>query len=382
MIYLSDVPKSISSLTRMDEIDSLINEFKNRTGKKVGNISSWSFSDEYFSSVLSNIRWPRSTEDLSYNYSWELGIPEKINSHLNIPDDMTSIVVTNSSQAITLISRLTCNFSKNHTLLAPFYWSIAENIKSIRGNIKTVNLKVNRTGEYIFDEQCNNNEIVWFTLPPFSTGGKIAQSTIEKIDALSSRGTYFIFDEALRDPFKTIVLKLNNRKNIFSILSPHKHLNVNGNKFSIIIFPTRFGNYFIENSDSMLGSLPSSTVTAAFHFLSDNYEHVRQRLKLWLNHANNDLSALDAMYPSIIFDLWDDGIYRSVYIPKIDWNYLDNKDNFFELLEKTNCAVIPGTRNNSSSSRGLSFRVNLTQNSAKYIHELKTTFTYLSSISH
>ncbi|MCW9035914.1 MAG: hypothetical protein OQJ97_16960 [Rhodospirillales bacterium] len=373
---LADVPISFSPLVRLEGVDDLIREFELESGQKICNLSGWLFSDEYFQNVLKYTRWPQTDYSYSYNYGWEHALANKVAKKIGVPSNMGSVIVHNTSQGITLFASLFAKIAKRQIVIGPYYWSVFENISAFKGDVTRQYLKHDSAFNYQLNDTFQACDAVWITRPPFSTGGIIASNTEKKLQQQSANGTYIVYDEALSSPRKSI-LKTIKTENIFSLISPHKCLNINGKKFSLISFPKRFEHYFEEYSDSFLGSLPDSTITAAHHFLSTNYDELLSKWDQWIVDGNREVEAVVGRFHGVKIDKWGDSIYRTVFISHLPSDFLDCPKKFKEMLARTGCAVIPGTRNNMANELGFCFRINMTQLNAEYLSFLGQTLGFL-----
>ena len=362
---------------RMENVDFLIGKFSCENNVHIKNISTWKFCDSYFVDVLSEICWPKEKHEMNYNYPWEMGLPKKILRKLRVPETHDCIIITNTSQAITLLAHLASCLKADQIVVNPSYWSVEENIKAFGGTPISFHAQSGTIDEVM---GASETKVIWLTRPMFATGSEIPKHIKIGLKSISNEGTYFFFDEALMNPFQTALHGDFDKDNSFFVLSPHKHLNVNGAKFSILIFPKRFEKYVVEYSDSLLGSLPSSTITAANHFLSENYDHVVRLFSRWVNRANFEIESLLSLYGDVEIAPWVSGIYRSIYFPKLDYRYFDEQHHFFDLMAATKCAIIPGNYNKSCPTLGLSFRVNLSQHSAEYLHAINKVIKHINSI--
>ena len=376
MIERQFLPERPFAAQRMDEIDQLILDYEIQNNTKIMNLSRWEFSDQFYSSVLSLTTWPNEYSHTSYNYPWELGLPEKIKNKLNIPDNFDCIVLANTSQALTLLACLTSKLTDRHVIGNPSYWAMEENIRAFGGQPQTFSAHFQTPGLLEFQGNDIKTTVLWLTNPMFATGTMLPNRIIEYINQLDDNHI-LIFDEALNEPYNSLIKGIRRDLTSFFILSPHKHLNINGLKFSAILYPKKFHRFMVEYSDSLFGSLPSSALAAVQHFLSDNYDLVLAKHREWTTSANTQIETILKKYSRINLSDWHSGIYRSVYLPFIPDRHFSVDNNFTNLIAETNCAVIPGIYNKIPSEFGLSFRVNLSLNSAFYLSKIQDVMAHL-----
>lgn len=368
-----------SSSVRMAVIDKLVSEYELTTGQRINGISNWNFCEEYFEDVLTKIEWPDDDFSLQYSYSWELGYSERLRKRLAVPVEMEAIVLSNTSQAITLLSALATHLSEKQVVFGPYYWSVSENASMFGADVEHKYLTRDPAGGYEHEDDLELLNCAWITRPPFATGSKLTNQFIGRISTAAKQGTYFLFDEALSNPFDSILTKLECVGSSFSVLSPHKYINSNGSKFAALVFPNQYQDFLEERADSLFGSLPASVMCAVTHFLSSDYDLVLANVRTWITNANREIQSVVDRHRFVELDPWSDGIYRTVYIPLLPASFLDIPEEFTSLMAHTLCGVIPGTRNYSAPSNGLSFRVNLTRNNALYLKALDDVLKHLTS---
>ncbi|NBC33650.1 MAG: hypothetical protein GVY13_13330 [Alphaproteobacteria bacterium] len=378
MLAYAFPPSRMLALKRMATIDRIALDYSEQNSLKVKNPSSWAFSEEYRKRVLSHIRWVEQDFSLNYNYSTELGLPELLSEKLQIPGTHTCVITANTSQAIIILCSLAAQLRLDSTITAPFYWSILENSR-IFGTDPEYKyfIRSKENSKFFLDESFELRQAIWLTDPPYSTNGEISSKTIKFLDRMCGAGHLLFIDYALQDPSNLSFFKFKNVENIFFILSPHKSINVNGSKFAAIFFPNRFSQFFEEFSDSLIGSLPSSTINAAYHFLTDNFDIVCSKKNDWVYEKGHILKNLIEQYDNINTDFFGSSIYMTVYFHHLPSNFLDDKRALLALVEGTGCIVIPGSRNYANPIEGLSFRLNLSIGNNEFFENITKIFSYL-----
>lgn len=377
--FAQSLPRPFAS-KRMDRIDQLIDRYGLKNDKSILNVSTWHFSDGYHREVLSHIRWPTETYFTNYNYPWELGLDVEARKAFSIPDSHDCLFLSNTSQAIVLLAFLTGKLSDRACVCNPSYWSLEENISAFGSDVIEFYPQVEEVSILAKKIKRPEKTTIWITRPLFSTGTNHEVAFYELLEDLTQKGAILVFDEALSNPYTSVSRELENKERSFFILSPHKYLNVNGLKFSALIFPRNFKKFLIEYSDSFFGSLPGSSIAAVTHFLSDNYREVLARFDQWSKQANREIEALASTFPLSKMEKWDQGIYRTIYFTNLPADIFEDTEKFCDLLDKTNCALIPGTFNKAPEDLGLSFRINLSLWSASYLANLRLILSYLSSL--
>lgn len=353
----------IEELQLLDKIEAINEEYYLKYGAQPVNLSNWDPSSELLSPNLFQGHLYDDGNEVNYIFSYTLQNKPQILSKLGYIVNSWSCLVSHSgSSAIALIINwLRSKSVKRVLLFAPRYFTVPHCFEAFGIETEVVYCERSESGYDFPKNVCFSDfDAVWITNPIYSTGVYLDNDQVNKLhNRVIKEGKYFILDECLADPKRAAGFKLNPSAKTCVILSPHKAINVNANKFAIAIFHKSQLDHFEHWSDVWHGCLPQSSLRAINHFLSENYDEFTTNFNLIAAKQENKLIAATATTSCISLDRNASGYFRTVYCKKIP--ALFGKDIHFlkEAVFSTGTTFIPGIRNELNPNVGFSFRINL-----------------------
>ena len=384
----------LPELKLIDDIDDLIADFKERhSGEEPVRVSHWDPSEWFVKAILNRVDLakfsnPKSyvLDPIHYAYSYLLkrrrGDLEPVLTKLGFNSSSVSIqVMENGTSAIAAVANwLKVTGVSDVVLLRPYYFAVSRNLERLNLRLRHVSM-LRRDGEYVIPEDLPvaPGQALWITNPTYSTSVYSPESQLERLKDLADRGIVIIADEALAIPPSKLAAELGGHPNFIGIYTPHKSICMNGLKFSAVVHHPSTGDTFDHWSDVLSGGLSLSAVMALHHFTQPEFDEYKtiffkliEGVRSWHNSAVSGVTEMRT-------DAFARGHFISVYFPNLRATLGDDVSFLAELMEETGATIISGTRSGLDPSNGLSFRVNLAQDSPEFRSSLCNLYANLGA---
>ena len=379
----------LPEISLIDEIDDLAKDYRERSGRAPIYVSHWDPSEAFVKRLHKFIPNPKYDNPVPYTYSYLLkrrpaglrGVLDKLGFG---GAEVGAQIVENGTTAIAGIANwLSVTGIKEIVLLRPYYFVVPHNMRRLGLKVREINLK-QTNGTYAFpkDLQLGPGQALWLTHPVYATGIYSMANYVDDLRRIADAGAVVVADEALAIPSSDIAKALGGHPNFIGMYTPHKALCINSLKFSIIVYHPGTGDTFDHWSDVIAGGLSVSAAAAVKHFLDPSFESYSREFSALIERTRTWHSGLVSRFNGAMrTDTNTRGHFVSVYFPRLDARLGNDVPFLSNIMDATGCTFIPGIRNGLDSSLGLSFRINLAQNSREFRIGLKTLYEYLTALS-
>jgi histidinol-phosphate/aromatic aminotransferase/cobyric acid decarboxylase-like protein len=365
----------------IDDIDRLEAEYQQHTGVPPENLSHWDAGAAYHARLLPLS--VQSDEDI-LDYIFSDALPDRYAVAAKLGFEAGEPVITNSGTAsISLVLHFIASaFRRPVIFLGPTYFSavhlarrlmIAHDIVSL--DIGDGQFSVSNTLKSI---ELGEQSMLWITNPVYGTGHPYVESDIQLLAKLVAAGHHLILDECYAAPKDLLGPRLFVDDRVISISSPHKALNVNAVKFSMVIASRENAASMDHLTDLVTGSLSASTRSALKHFMSDDYDRAISVLNQFTAEARRTLVAMIA--PQVLGLLPpNESPFLTLNIPNLSAELGWDREFLRRLLFASGATVIPACRNWMNAEVGFAFRVNLARSGPQFWNALARAAKYLIS---
>jgi aspartate/methionine/tyrosine aminotransferase len=363
---MSIIESDVNEINFLDDIDEIEEEYVNRYGFPVQNISDWNSSKDFKNKMMNLLNDRISVSDLDYIFSYTINdtVVEKLLLKLGFSDTKKSILITHSGSAsiFNTINLLKEKNIKKLYILSPGYFSVFHACNALKIKCIPLYIKRNKYYQIDYDEVLKHKQkgcAFWVTNPIYCTSVYYTDQDINFFQSLLDENIV-VFDECLCKNEKELCRKLGNNKNFIGIYSPHKTICINSFKFSILVCDSGNQKYLDAWSDIICGCLNSSCNFAISHYLSNNFDIYSD---IFFDYINTNFENLKKYCSKnkVDFDNNADGYLISMYFPYISANKGLDLNFIKTTLYKTGIRFIPGIRNHFDNTMGLNFRVNLSK---------------------
>lgn len=383
MFISKDDKKLIDRLSEIEKINSWEKSFEKEHGIAPYNISSWNVSKSFRESLRYQLDWPQLGDEIDYIYTYSLGrgLKEKIiNKILEHQDSNSTIIITpNNTISIVNIAKFLKSYGyHNVCILNPSYFSVSQAFQTMDISYQIVNL-IRQDGDYILPLEkilTQNFDAVWLTSPVYSTGVYFSDKEFTKIQFLIDSGVMVIADESFALNGYELIRHILPGKHFIGIYSPHKAICCNGIKFSAIITSDEYEDFFEQWVDVLSGNLPQSSIIAAHHFVTDNYDNCNIFFQTKTNSIRTNILNYTQELPKEI-DRNSAGNLMTLYFKHIPYMDTINYDFCTSLFRKTFSSFYPGFLNGFGRDIGFCFRINLALDSPDFFQATYKVILYL-----
>lgn len=336
-------------------------------------LSTWNSGKDYKAKMMGILKFDKIHDYFDYIYSYTAE-PNIIEGILNKNPQFNNCVLFNSATAaiLTICQALKAKGIDEICVLKPCYFSVLECLKTL--GLKVDILDYDYDGLFHIPFKRINDikpQALWITQPVFSTGTSLPS---EELKALSNCDYEIICDSAMCISETALFADTHN---ITVIYSPHKILSLNGIKFSYVLGSDAICNLLEDWSESLVGGLTTSSIVAAKHYLSDNYNFCCQANKEFIDYNRKKITELLARYTGIIYRCGrSEGVYETLYTQAVPFQEKYSYEYLFSLVETTGVCIIPECNDGFKMLNGLSFRINYTLDTNKLIYGLHRLINY------
>ena len=377
----------IQRLNDIQEIIDMKNDYYHKHHIMPLNFSNWTVSDQFRHTIEHKLRISYEPSAVDYMYSYS--IPEEVHKQVqtklgvsqNTLSNTSSIFFPNNTIAIVNI----CVYLKKQgiqevAILEPAYFSICKCLETFGINCISYSI-IRSNGNYSIDEDLldNNINVLWITSPIFSTGCYYSIGALKVIEKLLEKGVLIIADESFCTSGNELVRKFAESPNFIAIYSPHKSLSINALKFSVMICNNKLKDFFEQWLDLYCGNLQQSTLSAIYHFLSDNFNMCFKAFNDFISVAREESFRIINSYPAIKTDPDSVGSMFTLYFPSKSFEKTQTLPYIKNVMENTLALYYPGCLNGFSSNMGFCFRVNCALFDIDYIATLNRLLCYIDN---
>lgn len=357
----------IPHLEELKEIRQFEQNVLKDTNIPVIDISHWNSGNLYKDSIFSQYIMDTSLDASDYHYSYEYNsdIKHRVLRQLmgSSKNNFDCVFIQNATSAICCIA----DYLKKHEyhkicILEPAYFSAYACLASFGLNVCKEALILDGSGniKIPYDNIIQKKyDVIWITLPIFSTGIYFSENQIAYIDKLRQRGILLVVDESAASPRCSLMPRLCSDENIISIFSPHKYLALNSIKFAAIICTPIVRRYFEDWIDVFIGALPISACIAIKHYLSPNYNLC---LSIHDNYVNSNVQLIQKLCTAFPDNYYNGTASNYITICNKTIPFINSLDDIdmYDIMRKTHVSFTPGYINGFSKDWGFCYRINLT----------------------
>ena len=350
----------IKHYRQIDKIRSIEKEIESTGEKKLFDISYWNSGKEYKSGLHKVMQLGNLDNyfDYSYSYSIDPGIIKAItNKHKNV--DQCALFYSATSAINTICAVLKQLDMHKICILTPSYFSVYESLCAYCFEI--VNCFYSYDGDYhipVDKLRKIDADVIWITQPVFSTGMYLVN---DEICSLSDKCKLLICDASMCPPEKTMTLNLDYDKS-FVILSPHKTISINGIKFSYVLCNSKHRQMLEDWGDVISGGLPSSSLLAIFHYLSENYKKCAEYHEHYTTESRKIINSVLNKFNSVKHIGKSSGSYESYSFEKSKYTADIDAIPLEQIFFDSQTTFVPGCVNGFPPVHNLCFRLNHTLN--------------------
>lgn len=377
----------IERLNNIEQIILLQENFYKSNGIYPFNVSNWTVSSNFRKYMEKHFECSSSISPIDYLYSYSITseIKSNVMQKLGIskPElaNKTCIFFPNNSLSIVNV----CNFlqqihCKNVGILYPAYFSIASCLDTY--GVKHTSFYVIRQNKNykipIEEIMSSNVDSIWITSPIYSTGNIYRPDDISAIEFLLKHNIRVIADESFCILNNELIRHFSKYKNFIGIYSPHKAISFNSYKFSAIVCDDSYEDFFDQWLDVVCGNLPQTTISAIYHYLSENYTVCYNAFETFINKALKDVLKIIKNFPNVETDDFIHGNLMTLYIRNLDYKLSQNLNFLNDVIRHTHTLFYPGYLNGFPTKSGFCFRINLALYSPDFLASLQRLLIYLS----
>lgn len=354
----------------MDDIFSLEEKVRKKTGIPIPNVSYWDSSIEFQRHMAKVLVLPPPSLPWNYYYTYSISLDkrEQVLVKLGVPQQYLQttmgLLLQSSTIAIVNLVNLLAHYNKKRLcILQPAYFSVASccDMLSLKYGKEQIRFS-NGCPEIPMDKILSGGyDCIWITSPVFCTGYYPEKNFIEDIFRMKSAGITLIFDESLALPGKELLRTIPLDSNTFAIYSPHKAISINGLKFAVIVCDKTYEDFLEQWVDVFSGALSSSNRDAVFHYLSSNYmQDCYPAYKQYISETKKCIENVVEQFPFAHMLPNTEGHYVNVFTNLKPSDKSEMMSLIDSTIQKSLASFIPSTLNGFNSEQGFGFRINLT----------------------
>lgn len=371
----------VPELVLLESIEQLEEAYRCSYGAHPTNISHWNPSRELASKMDRIIEVPGPIDLIHYSFSYELEDRVHLLNYLGCSPHTTACLITpaGSVSILCALNHLRMLGVSKLVALCPCYFTVPHCCAQLGLSFDPIYLgRVQGRFRLIEEPQLTGTEAIWTTNPIYSTSVYELEYFESLIGRWLSRGCYVVLDECLAVRGKELYPRLMFHPNLFSLIAPHKALNLNGLKFSALLFNHCYEESFDRWSDILYGCLSPMNVLALKHFLSPNYDTVRKQFVTLTSRTAQFLRAAIEEHAILELDAGSEGYFVTVYVNTEKGSCGSDISFLRDVIFSTGCSLIPGVRNHFGNSIPLCFRVNLARDNPEFRAALLRLFNYFT----
>ena len=373
----------ITRLSEIDKIYKLENEFFKKNKVMPINLSTWASSNEFSNYMNSFIELPGMFDAVEYRYSYNIGncITNKVLEKIGVYNEAAGLIFTqnNTISIVNIVNFVKKLNKKRIGIINPAYFTIKQS--NFAFDLICEEIAIEYNSEYEFKLPSIDNlikyDVIWITSPVFSVGQYFNNDDIKTIKNLIQHGVLVITDESYSIPGNELVRDIGISENFIAIYSPHKSININSLKFSIILCHNRHIDLFEHWLDVFSGNLSFSNICAINHFISNNFELCVDKFEEYIALKKEKILNLLLHHPEVYYCKHFTGGLSTLFFPAIRPSVMQSEEFLRTLMFKTCVSIIPGYLNGFDHSMGFCFRLNLACVNVNYLHGLKALLVHL-----
>lgn len=376
----------IQELLDLEDIEENELKFKSEFGYLPFNISTWNPSEYFSNKYLLNKVMLTPFNYIPYIYSYELEpkIVSDTMAKIGGTDELAGLFTNSGTNSITLVISVLKALNIEHILvISPCYYAFFYNC--IQRDIKITEIyaeRIEQSYRLPYNEILDNIDYVqaiWITNPIYNTGIYYSNEDIAFLQSKIPSDTFIICDECFSLFGKGLIHHFKNREKFISINDPLKSIMINGLKFSLIVYNSKYKELFEHWSDIICGSLSYSTIQSIAFFNTSKFENLNNSLIEHFSHVKNAIRGLVSDFPSASIDMPTDGHIIMCYFPELPYDLLQDKDIMYKFIKRTGTTIIPGNRFHFSQIIGFCFRINLGRENNEFMDAFYRILKYFSN---
>jgi aspartate/methionine/tyrosine aminotransferase len=388
---LRETTPRLPEKTLIEAIDTLASRWRDRHGREPVHVSHWNPSDAFANSLRG--RLPARLDPCAalavhdpvpYRHSHALPDMAAVLGKLGVDSGHAgALIAENGTTCIAAVANwLKLNGVAEVTLLAPYYFTTPHNLRRLGIAVREVPCKHGADGYRLPDLDLRRGQALWLTNPIYSTGVYAPERSCESLRRLADAGVLIVADEAMALRPTALARELGGHRNFVGIYTPHKSICMNGIKFSAIVSHPCHQPVFADWAEVLSGALSLAAVAAVEHFLDPGFDDYRAVFLALTREARRWHDGLvERCGGAIALDAQSEGHFLMVYVPALPARIGDDIGFLSEVLERTGCTLVPGTRSGFDARRGFCFRVNLAQDCLTFREALPELYGFLRALS-
>lgn len=357
----------IGELALLDDLDSIAAQYALNHGEMPENVSHWNPGASYSNAILPFLSLAPDTDVVDYIFTEQLAqTPQVLASYGLTGSQHGGIIVANSTASLALVLHWVAATGRRPVLApTPIYFSVPHACSNL--NIPFDHYSMQRTSSgfrippTLFDRLNHGNpSVVWLTNPVYGTGCSFADADLDMLESLLKHGHLLVADEAYAHPSCALSSRFGTHPQVIYIYSPHKSVNINALKFSVISCSTTISDQLEQLVDIVTGGLGVSSRTAISHFLSHAFSDLVQYYCGYLSSSISRLREL-CLPTRGVLDNEVAGHFLTIYFPHLPSKCGYDKEFMTTAVTAAGAIFVPAQRCLLTPDVGLAFRVNLTR---------------------
>lgn len=352
----------IDEIDQLEQVEKLIATYRDRFGVDPINLSHWDPSAPFAARVQPAFQPPAPVSPFPYIYSYTLDAGAALVTRLGFDPDRYGCLVTPSGTVAMLcaVHWLRAQGSPPLTALGPLYFPLVHQA-SLEG------IPVERRFMVRGDDGWSmpadlfqaSPPALWVTNPVYCTGVPLSGADAAALAAYVQTGGRLVLDECFARDGTHLGPHLARDGSLIALYTPHKALCMNGLKFGLVVFESRYQEFFDQWADVLYGPLNMTTAMAVGHFLSDNFRAYARTFDGAIEPVATFLTEAVAASGAGALDAHAAGHFRSAYYPTIPAARGADEAFLLRVMEASGAVVLSGVRNHFDPALGLCFRINL-----------------------
>jgi histidinol-phosphate/aromatic aminotransferase/cobyric acid decarboxylase-like protein len=339
----------IECIEMLEDIEAA---YAQRFGATPFNVSHWDPSEEFQRDMLPHLDVPPLASAINYSFSYQIAQMRSVLKKLGGNAEVHYGLFTPSctSSILCVLDWLESRRVRRMIVVCPAYFSLFHAAHRFGIELRQVYMK-RQSGEFVLPMHNSRfwrqTGTLWITNPVYGAGTYLSADDVAFLSKLLRDGWTVIVDECLVLPGRELSRTLGAHPNFVGIYSPHKSVCVNGIKFCLALFHSKYCEYFERWCDIWYGGLGCSSLVAITHFLSGNFDSYASAFLEKIASENEFLRDV-CVANNVEFDSKAHGHFASCYLRTIPSKIVTTRTFMERLVYGTGGSVITGNRSRFS----------------------------------
>jgi len=356
------LPPRIEAIANLDDLEDLADKFTSEKGYRPELLSHWDPKLEFEGEISTWVAGSNlSTSLAQYVYSSYLPVDERIQKRLNERAGRGLLLSPSGTTSIaTVIAYLSSIGTRTLHIVTPAYF-VAETLAAQMQMSVSFAEIVRKDEHYSLprDIAISQASAILLTFPVYGTSCYISPGTVASfIDSLPEH-VIVIVDESLAYPDRDSLVEVTTIDRVIRIASPHKALCINGEKISVVTFPSHLWDGLHAWSECFAGGIGASGLRAMQFLASKAFDRAIERSRALYHILLERMTRVLGERSTISLDEGPDGHFIMVYWPHVPMAASQDRGFMKRVIDASGAMPIPASRNGHPGRYGFAFRVNL-----------------------